>query len=103
MAKRLIWTEFAQQQKREIFEYWNNRNGSKIYSRKLNKLFDEAAEKLQTYPFSGSPANLENIRIARVKSYHLIYRVTNEDIQILIIWNTRRNPADLEKLMEDID
>jgi len=59
MAKRLIWTQFAQAQKKEIFEYWNERNGSKNYSRKLNGLFDEAAELLTTQPYMGHLPNLK--------------------------------------------
>jgi len=102
MAKRLIWTEFAQAQKKEIFAYWNNRNGSKTYSRKLSRLFDEAAELLTTQPYIGRPTQFENIRIKKVKTFHLIYKITNNEIQILIIWNTRRNPDDLTKLMEDM-
>ena len=44
MAARLIWSNLALQQKKEIFDYWNERNKSKIYSRKLNKLINDAAE-----------------------------------------------------------
>lgn len=102
MAKRLIWTEFAQAQKKEIFYYWNERNGSKTYSRKLNRLFDEAAEMLTVEPYIGRPTQFENIRAKKVKTFHLMYKVTDEEIQILIIWNTRRNPDDLVKLMDDI-
>lgn len=39
MAKRLIWTEDAQNDRKEIFGYFNNRNKSKKYSQKLNLLF----------------------------------------------------------------
>jgi len=31
-----------------------------------------------------------------------MYKIADDEIQILIIWNTRRNPDDLTKLMEDI-
>lgn len=102
MAKRIIWTEFAQVQKKEIFEYWNERNGSKTYSRKLNQLFDEAAELLSVQPYIGRPTQFENIRAKKVKTFHLMYKVTDDEIQVLIIWNTRRNPDDLTKIMEDI-
>ena len=102
MAKRITWTELAQAQKKEIFDYWNKRNGSKIYSRKLNRLFNEAAELLTTQPYIGQPTRFENIHAKKVKTFHLMYKVTDDEIQILIIWNTRRNPDDLAKLVEDI-
>lgn len=50
MAARIIWSALAIQQKKEIFNYWNERNKSKVYSRKLNKLINEAAEIIQTHP-----------------------------------------------------
>ena len=50
MAKRLKWTEFSKSQRKDILEYWNNRNKSKAYSRKLNKLFDEIAKLILEYP-----------------------------------------------------
>jgi len=102
MAKRLIWTQFAQAQKKEIFEHWNERNGSKNYSRKLNGLFDEAAELLTTQPYMGQPTQFENIRSKKVKTFRLIYKIMDDAIQILIIWNTRRNLDDLAKLMENL-
>ncbi len=43
MAKRTIkWTEKANFERKEILKYWINRNESKTYSIKLNKLFVEA-------------------------------------------------------------
>jgi len=51
MAKRrIIWTKTAVEERREILNYWNNRNRSKTYSRKLNKLFSEAAMLLSKHP-----------------------------------------------------
>ena len=53
MAKRLIWTIQANEKRQEIFSYWNNRNQSNDYSRKLNSLFEETAEFLTQHPFIG--------------------------------------------------
>ena len=39
MAKRIVWSKFALENKLEILKYWNHRNESNTYSRKLNKLF----------------------------------------------------------------
>lgn len=35
MAVRIIWTNTAVNQRRKILNYWNKRNKSKTYSRKL--------------------------------------------------------------------
>ncbi len=39
MARYIIWTQRAQKERIEICKYWNARNSSIIYSKKLNELF----------------------------------------------------------------
>ncbi len=46
MAKRLRWTSNALRQNQKICDYWEERNKSKVYSRKLDAKFDETAEYL---------------------------------------------------------
>jgi toxin YoeB len=99
MAKRLIWTKRSQKQKEEIFEFWNKQNKSKVYSRKLNDLFDEAAELVCLHPNLGKKTNFENVRLKLVRDYWLVYRVTQKEIQILIIWDARRNPDHFKNLL----
>lgn len=67
MAKRLIWTQTALAERKEIFTYWNNRNKSKRYSRKLNELFNEALQALLFYPKIGRLTDFEGIRVIVVR------------------------------------
>lgn len=62
MAKRLIWTPQAQNNRIEIFEYWNNRNKSKIYSKRLNDIFREHIEIILKYPNIGVSTDIENVK-----------------------------------------
>jgi hypothetical protein len=41
MVKQIRWTEGAQFDRKEIFQYWNARNKTNNYSKKLNQLFKE--------------------------------------------------------------
>jgi len=50
MAKKLIWSETAQNDRKEILLYWKNRDKSLVYSRKLNKLFNDAAQIIAAFP-----------------------------------------------------
>jgi hypothetical protein len=88
--------------KRQIFEYWNDRNKSKTYSKKLNFLFDEAAEMLLLYPDLGKMTNYKNIRIKLVRDYWIVYRLIEPNIQVLAIWDTRKNPEDFKNLLNQI-
>jgi len=100
MATRLIWSALALQQKKEIFNYWNERNKSKIYSRKLNKLFNDAAELILSHPKLGRKTDFQNVRLKIVRDYWLAYRIEKGQIQILTIWDTRRNPNKFDNLLK---
>lgn len=41
MARQIIWTERAQKERIAIFSFWNNRNKSVIYSKKLYEVPQE--------------------------------------------------------------
>jgi len=55
MVKRIIWSLLAQKDRKNILEYWNKRNGTKIYSKKLNALIKEFLNIIS------SPPNLSGI------------------------------------------
>lgn len=50
MARRLIWSVTAQNSRKNLFDYWNNRNKSKVYSNKLNSLFNENLKSVVQFP-----------------------------------------------------
>jgi len=63
MARQIIWTQKAQNDRLEIFLFWNSRNKSVIYSKKLNELFKESLLLICKYPLIGMLTNKENVRI----------------------------------------
>ena len=91
MARQIIWTFTAQQERREILEYWIKRNKSKIYSRKLNKLIISALQDVSKNPLIGRKTDLLNIRVKIVKEYLLFYEITPTMINVLSIWDGRRD------------
>ena len=100
MAKQVIWSNRAIDDLLKILEYWNNRNKSSSYSKKLNELFNKAIALIVNYSSIGRPSQIENIKIKIVKDYLIIYEDTPELIIILTIWDGRRNPEDLEKIIK---
>lgn len=98
MVKQIIWSKRAQTDRREIFEYWNKRNKSNLYSKKLNKLFLEAVRLIAEYPEIGKLTDNKNVRIKIVKDYFIIYEIDKENyLLILTIWDSRRDPKELTK------
>ena len=87
----------AQEDRKSIYFYWNKRNKSIIYSKKLNTLFIESAELLAIHPNMGRVSNKENIRIKVVRDFILIYEFTTNELRILSVFDTRQDPDKLKK------
>ena len=94
MARRLIWSIEARNSRKSIFDYWNNRNKSKVYSRKLNLLFNTNLKILIQLPESGKPTFREDVKFIIVSHFEVIYKITPNEIVVLDIWDTRQNPKD---------
>jgi toxin YoeB len=92
MAKEIRWSVRADQDRIDIFKYWTKRNKSVTYSIKLNRLFIEILEKLAEQPDMGREVNSPFIRKIIVTNYLIYYEVNSDFIQVLTIWDSRRNP-----------
>jgi plasmid stabilization system protein ParE len=93
MARKIIWTKRAQEERKEILVFWNERNQTNIYSRKLNELIKDSLQLICKFPFIGKPTNRENVRVKILKNYLIIYQITTTDIIVLSIWDNRQSPA----------
>lgn len=100
MVKQIIWSLKAQNDRKEIFTYWNNRNKSKAYSKKLNELFKEAIKLISHFPQIGRPTEIENIRIKIARDYLIVYEGTSTQIHILTIWDGRRDPEKFKRFID---
>lgn len=97
MVKRIIWSPTAKDDRIEILKYWHIHNGSKAYSQKLNKLFSFTVRLISQNPSLGRPTNFGNARIAIVKDYLILYELAENSLNILKIWDTRRNPEQFKR------
>jgi toxin YoeB len=92
MAKRIKWTKLALDEKIEIFKYWNKRNKSNDYSKKLNRIIQEAIRLIQEYPSLGRPTDDPEVKNILAKDYLIFYIETKSELYILHIWDERRDP-----------
>ena len=53
MARRIIWSKRAQLDRKSILTYWNKRNKSKVYSKKLNSQFIKAIDLIAIHSQAG--------------------------------------------------
>ena len=99
MAKEIVWSLRAQNNRKEIFTYWNNRNKSNLYSLKLNSLFIDAANLIAKFPKIGKPTGYKETRVKLVRDYLMIYKEEDTFVSIVTIWDGRQNPLKLEKIL----
>ena len=100
MVRKIIWSARAQNDRKTIFSYWNRRNGSNVYSKKLNKFFIDAVELLSTHPKLGRITNNLNIRVKIVRDYIIIYEFNDEYLIVHSIFDTRQNPTKLKQIIK---
>lgn len=101
MAKRIIWSKRAQNDRIAIFTYWNKRNKLKVYSKKLNGLFKEAVKLISEYPQIGKPTDNIHARVKIVSDYLIFYEMDKKgQLLILTIWDSRQNPKRLKTILK---
>ena len=94
MVRRLIWSPEARNSRKNIFDYWNNRNQLKMYSSILNSLFNANLKIVIQLPEFGKSSFREDSKFIIVSHFEIIYKITPNEIVVLDIWDTRQNPQD---------
>ena len=96
MAKKIEWTEASLRDRVNIYRYWLERNKSDSFSEKLELLFEEAAELIAQFPEAGRETDFPRLRIKVIKHFKIYYLNQEEVIQIIRVWDARRDPDSLK-------
>ncbi len=96
MAGRIKWSTQATKDIEEILSYWNNRNKSSHYSKKLYAQIKQVIKLLKAHPNLGISTTDEHIRMKIFKSYKIFYELESNSITVLRIWNTRQDPKKID-------
>lgn len=100
MAERkIIWTQTAVRQRKEILTYWTKRNGNTNYSLKIIRQTKERLASVIEYPFSGKQTNHLSTLEAAMGNFSIYYKVTEEHIFITAFWDNRQDPDKLLDLL----
>jgi addiction module RelE/StbE family toxin len=93
MAKRkIVWSNRAKQRLYGILEFYIERNKSKTYSNKLQRLLNKEVKLLLKYPELGLKSTEESTRGLIVRDYIIYYEITEDKIIIHTIWDSRQDP-----------
>lgn len=99
MVRKVRWSRIAYQDFTATLRFYNDRNKSPSYSRKLAKSIDKVINLLLKNPGLGRPTNDPLIRVYIKGHYKIFYETEAEEILIQMFWDTRRNPDDLKKYL----
>jgi toxin YoeB len=96
MVRKVIWTIRAQNDRKRVFEYWNDRNNSSAYSNKLNILINQTLKLICKYPLLGKSTDIDQVRIKIMKNYLIIYKLTPTHLIVLTLWDCNQDLTNLK-------
>lgn len=100
MAQRkVIWTQTAARQRRNILEYWVDRNKSNTYSLKLLKASNSKAKLIARNPKLFKEADFPETHVASMGHFSLFYKFNSKEIIITAFWDNRDDP---KKLLQEL-
>ena len=77
-------------------EFYKTRNGNINYSLRLYTQIEELLELCRTYSFIGKRTDIENVRTLIVEDFLIFYEISDKELTVLTIWNSRQNPSNLQ-------
>jgi plasmid stabilization system protein ParE len=97
----IFWTVTAVKQRKQVLEYWNDRNKSDAYSRKLILKISDRIRLLKTNPHMGKKTDFLNTRIISLGHYSILYREIEDNIIITGFWDNRQDPSKLLRFLKN--
>ena len=96
MVKRIVWTKKADNEWKSILAFWYEHTGNKKYSKKLNTKLKLTLQNIKSNNYLGKKTSKDDIRVVICLYYFVFYKVEQERLIIITIFDSRRNPEDLE-------
>ena len=100
MAIKIIWTKTAVLQRRKILIYWNKRNKSTTYSKKLVIEIAQRVKFLANNPEVYIKTSFSDIRTSTFGHYNIFYKTTPNELIVMAFWDNRQNPKKLELILK---
>ncbi len=98
MAKRkIVWTETAAKQRREILNYWTERNKSTTYAEKLIEITAKHLKVISKNPQAFKETEIDDVRESAMGHFSLYYKITADQLIVMAFWDNRQDPKKLLK------
>jgi len=100
--KSIAWGYIADKQFKKALQFHFELAGNYQFSKKLKEETAYTLDLILDYNFIGNPVSKSNFRSIVVFHYAIIYDVLDDEIQIILFWDTRRNPKTLKILLQEL-
>jgi toxin YoeB len=95
MAEKVVLSVEAEQNRYDILKYYFDETGSSKIPLQIFEQINDAFETIVIFPNSGKSINKKGHHVFVTRPYNIIYRINDDTIEILHIWDTRQNPKNL--------
>ncbi len=92
MALEILYSPQFADNLESILNYFDKRNGSDRYSKKLFKMIRKQIKTLSSMPEIGRITDFPNVRILFVERYGIEYEIRDKAILIINIYSCLTNP-----------
>lgn len=100
MTKPVVWSQSSKSDLKNIKKFYDTRNQSTAYSKKLLKTFRDSTKLIEKFPYLSIPTEYESVRGFVILEYIIFYEILIDHILVLMVWDTRRDPEQLNKKMK---
>ena len=95
MARLIEFSRRSTFQLQKILEFYDERNGSDTYSRRLVRSLLEDMQRLAKTPTASSPSTRSDVRFFYLMGFTIIFRYNSRRLTVLSIRSSARKPLKL--------
>jgi len=90
--KEIIWSLRAQNELKDILDFFTQRNGNPNYSLKILSEVEDLATTLSKSEFIGRLTSNRITRVIPMEDYLIFYEFNKNRIEIISFWDNRQSP-----------
>jgi plasmid stabilization system protein ParE len=95
VRRKIIWSPRSEIDLYQILEFYGKRNGNYNYSRNIYARIRKSILVLKHFPGIGAQTDIENIKNLILGDFSVFYRIKENTIEIVAVWDGKQNPDNL--------
>ena len=95
VKRKIIWSPRSEIEISQILDFYGKRNGNYNYSRKIYARIRRSILILKQFPGNGVQTDIENIKNLILGDFNVFYRIKENSIEIVAVWDNKQNPDNL--------